>query len=280
MNLSKNDLDCFPNIIQETYSCIFCNEQFKWKSSLSKHQNGRCLKMKCISEQSQELCPLVLNIEARYEKEIKDLQKNHEKEITELKCKFEELSQRLTESVETLSKNTIQSGHDNTIQNKITTNSNNKITNSGNVTINLVAYGKEDTSFITEKQFKKIFGSGFESIINFTNLLHFNKKHPECHNVYVNNYQNKKILVYDGEKWISFDKADFLDEYYYDNGGFLIEKYETFKSKLTQDAQRKFEKFIAEHSDIKIEQHLKQELNDLMYNSREIPKKTKSKSKV
>lgn len=260
----SNKTQCHDKKIQLQFTCVFCGKIFKYQSLLSKHQTKKCTSCKKIKEEDNETYQNIMSY-------VKKLDDYHNNELNTLTEKYHDLVEQCKYA--TIS-NSI--GNENKINNSII-NSNNSITN--NITINLVEYGKEDHSFISEEQFKKIFKTGYESLLNYTNLLHFNKKHPEFHNIYINNAQNKKVRKFDGDKWIETDKEDFVDDYYCENGDNLIEEYENFVEELSEEIKRKFEKFINNRYEEKVAKQLKKELSEAFYNNRTIVKETIKKNK-
>jgi hypothetical protein len=49
--------------------------------------------------------------------------------------------------------------------------------------VKVVKFGEENLSYISDDTFKKIIGRGFKSLEEFMNHVHFNKDHPENHNI-------------------------------------------------------------------------------------------------
>jgi hypothetical protein len=85
--------------------------------------------------------------------------------------------------------------------------------NVSNVTNNIIAFGKEDLSFISDAMYKKILNKGYAAPKALTEHIHFNKDKPEYQNVYMSSKKNKKyVTVNDGEKWIERFKIDVVEE--------------------------------------------------------------------
>jgi len=65
-----------------------------------------------------------------------------------------------------------------------------------NNTFNILAFGKEDLSHITDDTYKKIINKGFKSVPALVDAIHFNKDKPENHNIYISNIRDDYILVF------------------------------------------------------------------------------------
>ena len=76
----------------------------------------------------------------------------------------------------------------------------NQKTSATNLTIFPVDFGKQDDSFIDDETCQKILTNGINIIQEYTKIVHFNDKKPEFHNVYINNWKNKKdaYIMVDG----------------------------------------------------------------------------------
>lgn len=246
------------------YECPYCDVSFTRKFSLLRHMESRCATKKTCEENQT----VPLKVYKKLEKSVKEGEKIMIDELKKLNEKIEKLEHAKDKSIG--NQNVTIEGNNNI------TNSNNVTTN--NMTVNVVAYGKEDDSFITDDQFKKILRTGFQSIINYMKALHFDKEHPEYHNVYISNYKDKTILEYNGHIWVNF-RADELDTIYYGEGDKVLSRYEDMESKLDSETIRKFKKFVDVRDDDEVMATLKRDLQDILYNNRHIPIETKRKTK-
>ena len=153
----------------------------------------------------------------------------------------------------------------NTINN--TNNTNNTINNNTyNITLN--NYKKEDIDYITDEILYKLIKSPGSSLLNIIKYIHFNKHHPENHNLKLNNIQSKFIDIYNNGIWEKVNKKDII-EYERDNSYEIIDEYYTTsypdKDKY-EDRFKKFKKaFEGEDEQILKEQYDRIEL--LLYNS-------------
>merc|ERR1712018_198781 len=84
---------------------------------------------------------------------------------------------------------------------------NNTITNCGNTNnfnININAYKDTDYSVIEKtinKCVKKIKDEEIFDVGMCVRIIHCNKENPENHNIYITDGRQKKLMVYDGEKF-------------------------------------------------------------------------------
>jgi len=120
-------------------------------------------------------------------------------------------------------------------KNKITNNinSNNNITNTiiNNPIIKLVNFGSEDLSKISHNIFiDTIKSQGIGLYNRAIDGIHFNKDHPENHNIYISDINRGKVMIYKNKKWIidNWDNIfpDLLEkvvQFGYDKEQFLVD---------------------------------------------------------
>ena len=75
------------------------------------------------------------------------------------------------------------------------------INNQQNNYINIVPFGKEDLTKLTDNECKIILKKCFNSVPALVEKLHFDKDHTENHNIYISNMRDDFVLVYDGKIW-------------------------------------------------------------------------------
>jgi len=151
---------------------------------------------------------------------------------------------------------------------------NNTINNNSTNNIKLVAFGKEDMSFVVKEVTQKILGFGFQSIPIFTKYLHFNNNKPEYHNIYISNMKNKFVMVYDGDKW-NLTNDDILGKLIDFKTDFLAEKFDEYQDDLPEPTLRKFARFLNEQYEDDVINEIKDELKLILYNNRNLPLETK-----
>lgn len=92
-------------------------------------------------------------------------------------------------------------------------NSNNVINNiTNNTIIKLVEYGEEDHDDITREEWIRLIKRPEECVNKFTKFLHFNKEYPQYQNINVSNLHGKFLKYYDGERWQTTPKKEFVTE--------------------------------------------------------------------
>jgi hypothetical protein len=250
------------NILSKKVACKYCNKDFSRSFTLNRHLESFC-KVKNNHENEKEQI---------YQKLLKELdeQKIEVKKLKDLLKDKDSTIQQLT--VHNNTKNTNNSNNsNNTINNN---NSNNTINN--NITIN--AFGKEDISYITDKDYKEIFYSSSKSVPKLISKIHFNKKYPENANIYISNLKDSYIMVYDGHTWNMSMKTDTIDEIFDSKIIHLDGIFEDLLGKLDPTVKKRFKRFQFNLEHSSIEHDIKKELKLLLYNSRMLALKNKKKS--
>ncbi len=144
------------------------------------------------------------------------------------------------------------------VTNNITNNTinNNDVNIVNNNTINNIVvtndFGFEDTSYLTQKFLEKCLGQLVRGIPQLTKEIHFNKNHPENHNIQATNIRGQHIKVKKDGKWefITKNKAlasllsreyNILREYYDANEDEFKEKWNPDKFQITTELLDKIE---------------------------------------
>ena len=237
------------------YTCDRCLCSFNRKSSYDNH-----LKRKIQ-------CKLVV------QKDDKNIQ-TLITEINKMKEQIKEQSIKIKEMENTINK-----------QNKTITkyekcdfrNSINNIDKSTN--INVIAFGKEDLSFITDDNYKKIMNKGYAAPSVLTEYIHYNKDKPENHNLYISNKKDKKhIHVYDGKKWIVRLTKDVIDELKINASELIKAKIEILDPNNKKDAGilKKIKRFVDSYNKDDNLNDFDENYELMFYNNREMVKNTHS----
>ena len=140
-----------------------------------------------------------------------------------------------------------------------------------NITIN--AYGKEDLSHITDKDYKNIFSKCNSAIPMLIELVHFNEDKPENTNVYISNMKSQFAYVYDGKKWILKNKNELIDDIYDNKCIILLEKYDDLKNILNDQTIRIFEHFKNKYDTDDMKENVLNRIELVLYNNRNLIKK-------
>jgi len=165
-----------------------------------------------------------------------------------------------------------------------TINNNQQNCNNQTLNINIVAFGKEDKTELSNLELFKIIKKGFKSIPEFVKVIHFDENKPENHNIYIPNMSRNYVMIFDGEKWGLVDGADTIENIFDDGRNFLAERKEELEQGLNEKNRKYLIKFDRFNQDIDFYPSKKNEiLNDIkliLYNERNIPLKTKKNIKV
>jgi hypothetical protein len=190
-NVSNNVSNCIQNvskkckIIHKEYKCKYCNKNYKYSQSLSKHKN------KCKLKLEQQL----------EEDMINKLQLQLAQKDKQLKTKDKHLAQKdkkLTNIIKQSNK---------TINHGIINNNNNIVINS---------YTTPDLSHLTSKDIYSCLSKNVFCAAELIEKIYFNENKPENHNICLTNLKTPYISVFDGTNWnikkkvIAFD--DLLDQ--------------------------------------------------------------------
>ena len=276
VKIKNNIIFCDDKIVHrvEPIQCNYCNQIFTLKNSLARHLNNRCKIKKEDTNKKEEIYQLLL-------KQMKELEENNKKQMDETNKKINELMNENLKLRKEIAKskvinNSINNGIINNID-KQNINSNNQLNNitNNNLHINLIGHGKEDLSFITNDQMKKILNKGFKSIENLTQIIHFDKNRPENHNIYISNIKDSYIMMYDGIDWKLMNRENCLQDLYDDKSDYLVEKFEELQCKLDESTLKRFGNFLSRKDDDKIIEQTKKEIKLILYNNRKIPEETR-----
>ena len=261
--------------------CPDCDKSFCSNQTLVYHMDGRC---KIKNDKNINIQPTNETSNKQLLQEdnllmiLKLLQKKDE-DIEILKKENNQLKKSKTD------KPSVVNGDLNNIQSTDTINSSiinvqnihNEIhqndQNDQNNVVKLIAYGKEDLSYISDDNYKFLFNKGYNSVPHFIEYIHFNKNKPENQNIYISNMTNKYVLIYDGEKWILKCRDDILREMIEIKTDILNEKFISLIKTLDENTIKKFNCYLDDHyEDIIIEQIMKN-IKLILYNRKQIEPK-------
>lgn len=235
--------------------CHYCNKPFTRKYSVIRHQKSCKDKLKYDEDTKiHQLEEMVIKLNATL--------KEQNKEIKELK--------QLSSNIINNNINT-----DNSIKNINVNNivNNNHIQN--NISIDLLAFGKENLDFITPDMWEIIFGKGFMSVPEFIACVHFNKDHPENHNIYISNLRDKHLLIYDGDKWVMRMSNETIEDLINHKTDNLIDKYIEWEPVLSDSIKKKFSRFKNNELDEKFQKKMLEDIKLLLYNRKYLPIKSR-----
>lgn len=166
------------------------------------------------------------------------------------------------------------------VNQKIQTNNiqNNNVNVDGNV--NVVKFGTENLSYISDDLYKQILGRGLRAVEEFIEHSHFNKRHPENHNLYVANIRDEYLVLYDGDKWIITKRDEKLEDIIYAKSDYLYEKFKQLYGTMDIYAIQRFQNFLNLRGDIKTMTRIKEDLAIQLYNNRKLPQQMRRRMEI
>lgn len=236
------------NTSKKKYICNYCRYNFTRADSLNKHINKTC------------------KIKQKYDNDKEDLFKMLLKQQNKIDALEKQLNNK---SINNINNNSNTNTNNGIINNNI----NNGVINNNNYNIKLVAFGKEDLSFISEKDYKAILDKGFESVQTLVKYIHFNKGKPENHNIYISNLRDSYIMVFTGKQWEVKERSYVLNELYASNRDKLSDKFDELEENLPEKTSRKFNRFLNDEKDKKVSNNIKNQLKLMLYNKRHMVNK-------
>lgn len=233
--------------------CRYCPKRFTTETSKYRHERKYCENKKKKVEN-----------ETNANKDNQELRK----EIDELK----EIVKSLQEQIKITDSTIYNNSHNinNTINNNNKIINNNSKTINNNIDIKILQFGKEDTSYITTRDYKQLLNKGFQSVQELVKKIHFDKDHPQNHNIYISNLRTNDILIFNGTDWEVGDCKETIEDLYKTKKEILDEKYEELKEQLSDQMKNKFERFRNYIEDDKIRKDECKETKRLVYNNRKI----------
>tara|TARA_Y100000768_G_scaffold385668_1_gene372299 strand:+ start:1139 stop:1975 length:837 start_codon:yes stop_codon:yes gene_type:complete len=229
-----------PNLeYKEKPKCIYCQKTYSTKYNLNKHYKT------CNQKKEIDMKDKLYNLL------IKENQKKLEEDNLFLKQQINNLQKQLNK--------------DNT--NIVISNN----TNCNNKTINILAYNKTDLSHLSDKDFEFIMKKCYQAVPTLIEKTHFNPNKLENKNIYINNIQNKFVMIYNGIKWNLVNREDTINDIYENSSNILedkIENWEVNKYKYSKIAVDKFYKFLDNKDKDKIKNKVKDEIKLILYNNR------------
>ena len=243
-------LDCISDVVSENSigeiaKCNFCEKMYSSISVLYRHQRDNCKIIKQDNEEKEKLFQYLVE------------------QVESLKTVREE-NKRLTHKIKE--------------QNRIIRNTQNIYNNINNSTINnttnnikIVAFGKEDISHLTNRDWIKILNRNYKSIEDLTLKTHFDKTKPENQNIYISNLRSKYIMVHDGCDWVVKDRNNTVEELYDEKAYIIFNKVEELTGRIPIKIVDKFNKIKTGYDEDEIRKVLLKDLDMVLYNQRRIP---------
>ena len=250
----KYPCDQLPNIdVDNECICPFCNKKYSSRSTLNRHLKDNCKK---IDKKVDETCTVSV-----LKKKIKKLEKGQ----YELLKKNKELEKKINTDkvIETIADSQVVKGNYNNNCNNTTNNTTNNI-------FNIVAFGKEDLSHLSKKDWIKIFKNNYKAMEALTKLTHFDEDKPENHNIYIAGQKSKYAMVHNGKDWELKDRNDTVGDLYGDKAYIIFNKIDELSDELPVAIVDKFNKIREDYDNDKIEKTMVKSLDTLLLNNRKI----------
>jgi hypothetical protein len=148
-----------------------------------------------------------------------------------------------------------------------------------NITINIMPFGKEDLSILSEDENIYILCKSYSCLYELIELVHFNKSRKKFHNIYIPTMKDRSnIMIYDGKNWILQNKNEVLDQLKTNMLDHIEDKLNEYKDteRLPVRKQENVEDFLDKmKKNDKYEKKVLKEIELLLYNKRNITLDTK-----
>jgi uncharacterized C2H2 Zn-finger protein len=250
-----------------TFMCAKCDAVFKSNCDLTRHLNK---KIPCGNEEKEayklakrtcEYCEVLYADVQSVGKHMK-ICPLRPSETDELKNIIAQLSKQLNDKLNK------QDDKLNNLSEQMKETKSITINNNIQNNIIITAFGQEDLSFLTLKDFKKILRKGCYSVPELLKLIHCNDDRPEYRNVYINNYKDEYMFTFDGKDWGIERKDDVFANMIENKKNFLESKMNDMQGELPQYAITMFQKFLEQSDNDEVIANIKDELKNMFYKNR------------
>ena len=249
------------------HSCGNCGKSYSHRQGLHVHRTT-CKQSKApAAETTPTPTPSVTEILEELKNTVLEERKQHQLEREEYKKEQQELRNQISILLDKHTTNNIPSSTTNNHNNTNNTNTNNIETQ--NITININAFGNENTDYIDDKAIIACIGRIYNSIPSLLEKIHFDPKHPENHNIKIT---NKKLpyasVMGNNQKWKTVDRKDAIESMVNNSYNMLDEKYTENKDKISESKQQHFKGFQSkfESEDKEVMKQIKTEVDMMVLN--------------
>ena len=245
---TKNvELHKIPQNSTFSNQCKYCDKLFSRSDSLARHYK-KC-KEKIKTDQANH-----------YMEELVKLLNEKDNKISKYDLELEEKNKQI---IELIQKAGIQNSG--TIVQNIQNN------------IKLLAYNKTDISDLTDNDFIRCFNHNNMCVPHLLKRIHFNRKKPENHNVFLSNLKSGYIMLYDGKQWITYNRDEVIDDMFDEKHDILEQKYEEWVDvgKDYPIIYYKFRRYLEKMNNDVVMKKIKDEMKLVLYNNRNIVKRIK-----
>lgn len=269
----KDDNDCSGRVI-----CKLCSKTFANNQCLEKHQDSSCKgkQLQGISKNHIILMLLKLNPNIDVDEEFIFNDDNYIDNDDNDNIGTG-ISNKNVEEV--LSRNTSNNTMSNVYNNNSTTINNISVDNSINTTINVVhinAFGQETLDHIPKKEWGRILSKGFNSVIELIEKTHFDENCPSNHNIYIPNYRENYVKIYDGKQWNVNVSNQVIDDLYERATDKVFEKYKEYEKIIYEHVKKKIRNLDAydKENDPTFYDKTVKDIKLLLHNKKNIPIET------
>ena len=245
---SKNEeLLKIPQNSSFSNQCKYCEKKLSRSDNLARHYK-KC-KEKIKTDQANH-----------YMEELVKLLNEKDNKISKYDLELEEKNKQI---IELIQKAGIQNSG--TIVQNIQNN------------IKLLAYNKTDISDLTDNDFIRCFNHNNMCVPHLLKRIHFNRKKPENHNVFLSNLKSGYIMLYDGKQWITYNRDEVIDDMFDEKHDILEQKYEEWVDvgKDYPIIYYKFRRYLEKMNNDVVMKKIKDEMKLVLYNNRNIVKRIK-----
>ena len=265
---------------QQSRTCQYCEKVFARTDSVKDH-TIICKAKKTKQEEinNEKIIELIDDVSDNdilaLKKQMELKMKNIEEQLI---IRLDLVSQENKQMKEELIKLKSQNSGRKTIMNNSGNNNGNNNNNINNIQqnihnefkneIKIVAFGKEDLSFITDDNYRLLLNKGFKSVQNLVEYIHMNQNKPENQNIYISNMRDNYILIYDGNQWQLKERDDVLQEMIDNKTDILSEKFDELIKTLDESTIKKFKRFLDEKDEDHVVDQIKKDLKLMLYNKK------------
>jgi uncharacterized C2H2 Zn-finger protein/uncharacterized protein (UPF0335 family) len=237
------------------YECDKCNKTFNLKGDYDRHVNRKYSCAKIPVKKIETDTNTIMNKLEEIAKSNTALEKSNKFLVNKLE-KFEKNVEKLEKELRDIKKKT------------------KGLTINVDVTVNIIEFGKEDPSFLTEAERLMILDQGLKSVTKYVEMVHCNKSRPEYSNIYVSSRKNinSSIMIHNGSKWTLSNK-DRIDDLRDKGIEFVEDQYDELKDsgKVIHQIIKKMDRFtkhLENDTDGKLRNKIGEEIKLLLYNNR------------
>jgi hypothetical protein len=245
----NNIINIRQKIIQKNndYSCKYCGQLYKHKSSIYKHIKYNCMKNK--DEDLKELVRLLnLKLEQKdKEIEIHQKQKDNELEIykKQIECQTKQIDKLMS---------------------KLEINGSFNTTNNIQNNIQLLAYKDTDISHLTENDYMFCIKKVNFCVKNLIEKIHFNSEKPENMNIYISNLKDKYMMIYEEGNWNIKNKSEL--DILYQEKEMMLEQWLNEEQDKYPELKEKFIRYLNNKENDETLNMIKDEIKLMMYNNK------------